>query len=303
LPFYRQAGFRREFIQTATVSGGILRQLADYDGGVRILSEALESAVTLQDSRIEALVRGRLADNLQGLGDWPRALQQNQLAARLLGEADGVAYYLSNIASLLWLLGRAPEAAGPLAEAKGLLKSAPNPDVLFSLTLLDARILYSEDRFNDAAAIARAFPVPPNRADSTAEADLFRSLLAIRSGSARPGLESAQQAIRQFDRAKLLGDAAAARLSAAEALLAAGLPAPAAQMAEEAIAFAEPRHIWESLFRAHLIAAQSQPDRAELHKSAARDALSQMRMIWTPADVDRYLQRSDIRRLTAAVRP
>jgi aspartate-semialdehyde dehydrogenase len=149
--------------------------------------------------------------------------------------------------------------------------------------------------------------VPPGNAHLAAEADLFRSLLAIRSGAARQGLESAQHAIRQFEHVKSYGDAAAARLSAAEVLLVSLVPhfdqlAPAAQLAEEAIAFAEPRHIWESLFRGRLIAVQAQPERAELHTSAARSALSQIRMSWTAPDVDRYLQRSDIRRLTAAVR-
>src|SRR4029077_13416456 len=64
LPFFRQAGYRREFVQTAEVSATILRQLADYDGGVRILSEALDGAVLLEDRGLEAQVRGRLADNL-----------------------------------------------------------------------------------------------------------------------------------------------------------------------------------------------------------------------------------------------
>jgi serine/threonine protein kinase len=303
LTFYRQAGFRREFIQAATVSGGILDQLADYDAGVRILSEAVQSAVILQDSGIEVQARSRLADNLQGSGDWPKALEQHQLAARLLGGTAGSAYQLWNAANLLWLLGRAPEAAGPMAEARRLLKSAPNSDVLFGLALLEAKIAYSADRLNDASAAARDLPVPPGRAASAAEADLFRSLLTIRSGKSSQGWASAQQAIQRFDQTKAYGAAAAARLSAAEALLAARQPSPAGPLAEEAIAFAEPRHIWESIFRGHLIAAQAQPDRAGPHNSAAGNALAQMRMSWTSAGVDRYLQRPEIRRLAAAVQP
>src|SRR6185369_10867106 len=76
LSFYRQAGFLRESVQAAVVLGGVLQQLGQNEDGVRILREALPMTERLQDRRIEAQLRERIAENLRDLCDWPAALSE-----------------------------------------------------------------------------------------------------------------------------------------------------------------------------------------------------------------------------------
>jgi serine/threonine protein kinase len=85
LTFYREAGYRRESVQAAGVLGGLLRQLGDSTGGIRVLTEALPQAVQLQDRRLEAQLRDRLADALSDHGDLPAAVAEYERASVLYG--------------------------------------------------------------------------------------------------------------------------------------------------------------------------------------------------------------------------
>src|SRR5688572_1944656 len=85
LTFYREAGYRRESVQAAGVLGGLLRLLGDGDEGIRVLTEALPQAVQLQDRRLEAQLRDRLADCLSDRGDLARAVDEYERASVLYG--------------------------------------------------------------------------------------------------------------------------------------------------------------------------------------------------------------------------
>ena len=85
LTFYREAGYRRESVQAAGVLGGLLRQLGDSQAGIRVLTEALPQAVQLQDRRLEAQLRDRLADCLSDRGDLAGAVAEYERAGVLYG--------------------------------------------------------------------------------------------------------------------------------------------------------------------------------------------------------------------------
>ena len=85
LTFYRQAEYVRESVQAATILGGLHQQLGASDQGIRVLTEALPQAIRLQDRRLEAQVRERLADCLSDRGDVSRAVDEYERASQLFG--------------------------------------------------------------------------------------------------------------------------------------------------------------------------------------------------------------------------
>jgi len=85
LTFYRQAEYQRESVQAGTILGGLHQQLGNSQEGIRVLTEALPQAIRLQDRRLEAQVRERLADCLADRGDVSRAVAEYERASQLYG--------------------------------------------------------------------------------------------------------------------------------------------------------------------------------------------------------------------------
>jgi tetratricopeptide (TPR) repeat protein len=85
LLFYSEAGYRRESVQAATVLGGLHRLAGDSAKAIQVLTEALPFAVQLDDQRVEAQIRDRLADSLSDRGDWSAALAEYERASQLYG--------------------------------------------------------------------------------------------------------------------------------------------------------------------------------------------------------------------------
>ena len=71
-------------------------------------------------------------------------------------------------------------------------------------------------------------------------------------------------------------------------------------MALAALAYFEPRQAWESVWRAHAIAAMvaDVPADATTHAAAGRQALAQLQSTWGAEPVRRYMARGDIKRLS-----
>jgi hypothetical protein len=117
----------------------------------------------------------------------------------------------------------------------------------------------------------------------------------IRLGRDDAGSTAVLALIEKLEGAKLAGEAASVRLGAAEALSGRSRFL-ALTLVEEALRFFEPRQIWESVLRGHLIAAAVVRDTGDIkaHRTAAHHALSQLRIGWTPPTVDRYLHRPDL---------
>ena len=85
LTFYQQAGYERESLQAAILLGGVLRQLGQNEDGIRILRDTLPGALRLQDRRLEALLRERIAENLRDQGEWPAAIAEYTKTGELYG--------------------------------------------------------------------------------------------------------------------------------------------------------------------------------------------------------------------------
>jgi tetratricopeptide (TPR) repeat protein len=300
VPFYRQAGYRREFVQCMILLGSVLRQLGELDLGLKTLREALPVAVQLQDLGTEVRLRERLVDILQDQGAWPEALQESERAASLPIPTD-IAYARLSCSGLLWRLGRTKDAERSLSMVETSPKRLEDPQVLSLLRLRQAEIAYTEGRFEKAKAYARmAITAVPASGDETEpNAKIIDALASIRTASRGGGIESALQVVRELDKTKLVGKAASARLLIAEALASVSERTRAHELALEALPFFERHQIWESIFRGHMVAALTSRDsaEAEAHRDSARSALARLRNLWSSESVDLYLVRPDIKRL------
>jgi tetratricopeptide (TPR) repeat protein len=298
LPFYRQAGYRREFVQASLLLGGVLEQLAEYEQGVRTLREALSSAVELQDSQIEVQVRERLADNLRRLGGLPEALAEYEKAVALLGSGPRSAGARLACAELYWQLGRRRDAERFVSDVGELLKKGQNQQLLSRLVAKRAEIALSQDRLGEAGAFLRQALSAVNRGgEAEPELSLIQALVLIRTGRPTEGGELSASVVEKLEKAELAGSAASARLSTAEAWMAAGNRSQALHTSRAALDFFEPRSILESAWRGHAVAAWAAEDRANAHMASGRSALNQLRSRWPAGAVDTYLQRPDTRRL------
>jgi tetratricopeptide (TPR) repeat protein len=297
LPFYRQAGYRLEFVNSMTLLGSVQTQLAQFREGSRTLQEALGAVLQLQDSRSESLIRQRLGLALRNQGSWPQALGEF--------EREKGAWALGYSAELYWLLGRGSEAEQAFQQLEKLLEKSPNRQVLFDLRIHEARMAYGEGRLKDASVLARRVAIDsPSGEEDTQTARLVEWLVATHAQTGSTEAASGSEIVNWFEKAGLPGEAAAARLDVAQALLLAvrsakEAKASAGKLASEALSFYEPRDIWESVWRAHWIAARSaaDPAQAEAHRAQARAALGRLRTLWPPGTVEQYLQRPDLRLL------
>ena len=309
LSFYRQAGYRRELVQATLILGRIHLLRAEFEDGVRILTDVLPSAQQLQDSQLEAMVRERLGENLRDQGAWPEALAQQEQAVRLLGPKS-VAPRL-DCAELYGRLGRAKDAERSLSEVEHLLESSPNRLHLFDLRMKQAELAYQEGRMQDAMAFSRQAPsvAPAAGEGSELGANLMEALVLVRTRQGTRGNELAQNVIGKLEKANLVLAASSARLMLAEALVASGNSSPALTdsargMALQALVFFEPRRILESVWRAHSVLARASRDSGEIesHRIAADSALAQLKTLWPPGSMEHYLQRPDLKLLSPVMK-
>lgn len=276
--------------------GSVYEQFGDYDAGVRILRQALASAVQLRDTQTEAPVRERLASLLREQGSWVEALAEFEQAATLYGGGSRAWYPRLNAADLQWRMGRRSEAVRGFDSVERTLSAEPNPRLGSDLNLRRAEMAYAEGDMGRAGALIGQSAEP--------EARLIAAVLAIRGRKQNAG-DLIAAAIGNLERARLNGRAAAARLAGAEAMLAAGSRDSALELSREALGFFEPRRIWEAVFRAHAIAARASAPGTEAqdHATRARAALAALRDSWPSAVVADYLKRPDIRTISQELKP
>ena len=202
---------------------------------------------------------------------------------------------------LYWRLGRWQDARRSLTEIELLLQEDEDALNLSLLRLRQAEMAYAEERFEEAKANARkaisAVPASGDQAEPGAR--LIEALALIRTGHRNEGIPSALQLVREFDENKLAGNAASARLAIAEALAGIGENDLARNLTLDALKFFEQQNVWESAWRAHLVAARvlEGPTNVSAHRNSASRALEQIKSLWPTSDVDSYLQRADIKSL------
>ena len=298
MSFYKEAGYRREYIQAMAILGGILRQLGSYEKGIEVLREALPQAIQFNFSTSEVRIRERLVELLKAQGNWPEALKESeQFANKFASNAEGV-YARLDCAGLYWRLGRWQDAERSLAEVEPLLRDSADPYALSLFRLRQMEMAYARGRFEQAGILARrTIAVLPAAGDmAELDAGLIEALVRIRTGRRDGDIKSALQIVRDFEESRLAGNAASARLAIAEALADIGQKETAKTLALDALVFFEPRSVWESVWRAHTVAARVSEGSADIsaHRNAARSALDKMRSLWPANDMDRYLRRADI---------
>jgi tetratricopeptide (TPR) repeat protein len=305
LSFFQPAGYTREVIQLNGLLGSTLYELGDYEQGVRVLQEALIQAVPLRDSRLQAQVRERLGDNLSGEGDWPAALAEYEQAARLYGSSIPAQRQQLKCAQLYFKLGRREDAGRALSEVQEFLRKAdPNQGLQYQLRATRAEMAYEDGRFGQAQVVAgQALSMETRDELTEQELKLITGRVLIRKGRISQGLGLVESVIAGMEKWKLTGDAAYARLSTADALLAAGAPLPALQWATDSLVFFEPRQIWEPLMWGRLVAARASWDSADrkTHVLAASAAFTQLKKLWPPSALEGYRNRRDFQRLGQGV--
>ena len=282
-------------------SGGVLRQLGQNEDGIRILRDTLPGAVRLEDRRLEAQLRERLAENLRDRGDWPAAIAEYIKTGELYGAIAQGEEARVQAAELEWRVGRSEEALRLLRGAQQFQTKGKDEGLLSSITSARAEIAYALGRFGDARALVReALAATDTDGPSSRPLTLLTALIQIRLRRDAEGLASATRVVSEFDQAGLASDAAFARLAIAEALAAGDQRDQAQTHVREALSYFEPRRVWEAALRGHLVAArvsQREPE-IEAHQASARAALAQLQSAWGMDVVEQYLTRPDIRQLS-----
>ena len=258
LAFYRQAGYRREAVQSMTVLGTIHHELGEFTEAVALITEALAGAQSLKDVQVELRLRERLVGLLQDQGALPGALEEAGRALQLLSPRLPGWFVRVKQAGLLWRLGRPSEAGQAFADIEEAMRSTKSAPWMPALRVAQAELAYGDRRFVDAGTLARGAMALAAEGDENAQsAKLVLALVAIRRGHVSEGTKGAEEVIGGREQAHLVVDAAYTRLATAEALMASTSPVNALGFAQAAAAFFEPRQIWEATWRAHAVAARA----------------------------------------------
>lgn len=305
LAFYRTAGYRRESIQAAVVLGGVLQQLGQHEEGIRILRDTLPIAMTLQDTRLEAQLRERLADSLRDSGQWPAAVDEYDRSVALYGSLPAANLLRTQAVRLQWHMGREEPAARFLAEAHSRPANPGNSEFRALLNVVSAEIEYANGRFVNAAQRLRQAPIAALDANTAREVALLSGLVRMRVGPYAQGLATATGVVEEFEKAGMAAAAAQGKLSIAEALALIGRREDARMLARDPLSYFESEGNWEALLRAHLVMARASemPSDVAAHQASAQSALAQLRMAWGMPTVDSYLTRPDLRRLSSGGKP
>jgi len=304
LAFYRRAGYTREAVQASGVLASAHYELGEYQDGIRVVREALEKAAPLHDSRLEAQLRERLAENLRGQGDWPSALAEYERTTSLYGPGVRGQIQRLQCGLLYFLLGRQEDFGRSLDDVQEFLRKRPDRGLQYELKALRAEIEYAAGHFAQALEIAgEQLPMPAPDEVAARELKLTRALVLMRTGQIAEGSDLAGSIIAEMEKSKLAGDAAYARLSTAEALALSGAQSQALRWALDGLSFFEPRDTWEAIARGHLVAARACSDSTEANKHilAARAAFAQLKKLWPPGDVDGYRKRTDFQQLIGRI--
>lgn len=283
-----------------TLLGAAHLQLAALHEALPVLRDALGAAVQLEDRALEASVRERLGQALREQGAWPEALGEFERSRGLLG-SRGAEEQIEAAELNAWL-GRGEDAERVLHDTARSLGQSSDRRALFDLRVAQARLAYAEGRMTEAATRSRqALTLRPDDASPS----LVQALVRIRSGKFAEGAAAAEAAIARYEQAKVIFEAAAGRLAAAQALALAAGPAwhrEALKFALENLRFTEPRKIWESVWRAHAVASQTaEPAAVHSHGVGAAAALAQLKMQWSPVAFDAYMRRAEIQRMAKSV--
>lgn len=310
LPFFKQAGYRKELSQVLTLQGRANRDKGDSVAALDAFQKQLQLGEQAEDLSQMAMAHKEIGSVLAGREDFTQALQHfdksHELNQSLHAEVN-VGYAAMHRASVLWQLGRYPDARDALAEAEHVARR-PEGDYRHLLAsvhmvsgLMEASAWHfreARDESNQALELARA-QYRPTIIQAKTTISLVKTRSGVGAGARRAGIPVCKEAL---DLARQTGDpqlSANTLLACAETMLASGDAPHALEMALQAQQTFSSFGQLDSEWRAWLIAAsasQNQGEETKAHEyaSSARDRQGKLEQRLGSEAYKGYLSRPDV---------
>ncbi len=312
LAFYQKAGFQKEALSCMTLLARANRDLGNLAEAGKAFEQLLSLAGTLGDRQQMAWAEAGIGSVLFQQGKWPDALvhyERYYEIAASINDRSGVGTALINRIKVLAVLGRYEAAGEMLHQAES---QAAQPGSASALPVLIAReraeIALMRGFHQEAAARANAVLKMTSATRPVAAATkCLAGLARARSGFAAEGKRLCSQGVSEAAALSEGATLADARLALAEILLESRDPQAAQEQVRLALEVFEHSGSVESAWRAWAVAARAYRmanDRAHAQEAAekASACLDTLRAAWNPADLKRYLERTDLRGLLAETR-
>jgi tetratricopeptide (TPR) repeat protein len=225
LKFYREAGYRRQQMETLMVLGRVETVSEDYGGAEAMFGQALEAARAAGDAQTMGLAEQGLATAAEAQGKLDAALdhlQRAEAAYRGSGRSGHLAYALAAKAELLYELSK-PGGREAMEEAAKL--AATNPRLSAMLSLVRAQREAANGNWDEASRqlrIARA--AADESAGRRARLDALEAWIEHRASPARAAVLCGK-VVKAVESGLALDDRAAATFACAEVVRIAALQA------------------------------------------------------------------------------
>jgi tetratricopeptide (TPR) repeat protein/predicted Ser/Thr protein kinase len=306
LPFYQQAGYRKEGMQAFNLWARFKQyQQGDYATAMKAAGQHLELAQQLDDSEQMLLAHGDLGLFLASQARYPEALthfdQSYAIAKALPGDKDE-ALSLTNLANAYWALGRYEDADRYLGEAA---KIAERPEAGKNMAawfyLASAQMALSELDWPKAQAKAqKALDLSGTEIkDIASEAMSARGLARVLAGQIREGKADCEQAVKTAMGTTQPGLIAKSLLSLSQAYLQSGDNAGALKTSLESqetfSRLGALDHEWVAwLMAARASQAASDSQKSLEYREHAEAGLEGLQPKWGADNYNSYVKRQDI---------
>jgi tetratricopeptide (TPR) repeat protein len=294
LTFFRGAGYQRESMQAVLVLGGAQETLAEFAEAEKTDREAIQLASQLREAEQAGLAHFFLGSVLMKVGRWPESIAEMDRAIGLFGDVRGgyrAAFAFVARARLRARMGNFDVAGTDLEQARTRVEKLEGRQagLRAQLVLVRAEMAAYQLHWPETGRLAREALGFNGGIEETVDAQLLAGLTQIYSGSLQSGIAACRQAIRGAKNKTLPYVGAMGSLALAEALSTKNRRDEAGPFGEQALAFFEPLHNWEVIWRCHRVL---QGDR---HASLARTALEQWKRLWPEGELASYLARPDLK--------
>lgn len=306
LTFYRQGGYRTETALGLGLLARANQQKGEYAPALQANQELLRVAQEGKDPSEIAFAQTELASALALLDRYPEALSQLDQANGIyksLGVQRSLAYNQMNRGMVLLKLGRFRQAQVLLddLEKQARQPGGVYPDLLSQVAVARAQMALFQNHFPAAANQARKVLAAGDAVspELTLESKRVLALAQAHAGTQTTAKATAIEALEMARRLNDPGQVAQTQLAAAEAMLLAGDPEQALQMAEQAVSFSDRVDQKASSWRALLLAGMASRGNVDKAKSQeyetrATESLSKLQQLWGPEAFDQYLTRPDV---------
>jgi len=298
LEYYRRVNFSQEIAQSLILMGGAYEITGHYPESKRQLLAAVKAADELNDGDQSAVARYYLASVLEQMGDYPSALRVSHEGVALARDSRGGLRAASGwlrVSRLSRLLGDTAGARSTLTLAQNWIREHPGGRNLLGArsALREGELSYEAGRYREAIAHARGAAATTDAALQR-EASMLDALARIRLGQ-QSARTDASRIIAESLRRPRIAEPAEFRLAVAEALAATGNASQAQELAREAIAFFEPREVWERVWRCYWVVETGRAGNAAGAVST-RQAFDRLRANWPAEAIATYSRRPFIKK-------